>query len=183
MKQPVDCVHVTCCGFGERAGNASLEQIAVILEKKLKRKTLIDLSKLRELSHFVQSVFLTPVHPHAPIVGSKVFLHESGIHQKGILFESSTYQFLNPEDFGAETGLVLGKHSGRRMRALIAEESGCTEEEVEELQRLLVNKGKAELESSFVEAISVIRKRAFVGLTQKAAVELLSRREGSSDIN
>ena len=116
MHPSVECVQVTMCGLGERAGNASLEQVAVLLETKLARKTGINLAGLAGLARFVEDIFLTPIHPHQPVVGGKVFLHESGLHQKGMLSDDTTYQFLDPGRFGRESDLVLGKHSG---------DSGC----------------------------------------------------------
>lgn len=171
--RPVDCVHVTCCGFGERAGNASLEQVAVVLTTKLGRETGLDLPTLGVLADFVQKAFLTPIHPHAPILGSKVFLHESGIHQKGMLSEKSSYQFLDPGMFGAQAGFILGKHSGRRLRAAIAAAAGCDEEAVLELQRRLVEENGDRLRDDFLRCLTFIRDCTFKGMTKDEAVNAL----------
>jgi homocitrate synthase NifV len=115
---PVDIVHVTTCGFGERAGNASLEQVVTILEKKIdgfQGKTGVDLKKLKGLAESVERAFLTPVGAHAPVIGSKVFTHESGLHQRGLEKNQSSYQFLDPEEFAQKQVLVFGKHSGSAM--------------------------------------------------------------------
>ncbi|HXT64143.1 MAG TPA: LeuA family protein [Pyrinomonadaceae bacterium] len=176
LNPPLDCIHVTSCGFGERAGNASLEQIAVLLETKLKRTSPIDLGGLGTLTDFVQKAFLTPVHPHAPVIGSKVFLHESGIHQKGMLRQRSSFQFLDPNLLGVTVDLILGKHSGRRMRLAIAEEAGCSEEEVWELQKAIVGRDKLEVEAAFLLAIEALRTKAFIGLSQHDAVTFLRDR-------
>ncbi len=172
----VDCVHVTSCGFGERAGNASLEQVAVLLRTKLKREASIDFQRLNELTNFVQKIFLTAIHPHAPVIGSKVFLHESGIHQKAMLNENRTFQFLDPDWFGSSSDLILGKHSGKRMREEIAQQAHCSEDDVLELQRSLLGIDKHDIEDSFMKAIQALYKRTFIGLNQPDAVNLLKRK-------
>jgi isopropylmalate/homocitrate/citramalate synthase len=176
-----DCVHVTSCGFGERAGNASLEQVAVVLETKLARESFVDFRKLNELTSFVQKVFLTPIHPHAPVIGSKVFLHESGIHQKAMLNESRTFQFLNPSLFGRDAGMILGKHSGKRMREEIAKQAGCAEAEVARLQQALLSLDKKALEELFVKALRELYDQTFIGLSQDDAVKLLREGRGRAD--
>lgn len=170
---PVDCVHVTSCGFGERAGNASLEQMAVLFEAKLELGAGIDLKKVVELTRFVQDVFLTPIHTHAPVIGSKVFLHESGIHQKAMLNESRTFQFLDPQRFGRSADLILGKHSGKRLREEIARQAGCREEDVCELQRALLSIDKQRIKEVFTRAARAIYEQNFIGLSQGEAVEAL----------
>jgi len=139
MRPAVDCVHVTSCGFGERAGNASLEQIAVILALKLHRPTGIRLDHLLSLCQYTEAVFSTSAGVHAPVIGEKVFSHESGLHQRALLKNSRSYQFLNPEHFGRQVRLVLGKHSGRDFREYVALMAGCSEAEVASLQQRFVN--------------------------------------------
>jgi homocitrate synthase NifV len=173
LSPPIDCLHVTICGFGERAGNASLEQVAVLAEKKMGMRTTLDLRKLRSLAELAAEIFLTPIYPHAPILGGKVFSHESGLHQRGLLNDNATYQYLDPSEFGAETTLILGKHSGRYLRRAIAERVGCGGEKVSELQRSLATRDKALAKNSIREFMREYSLRSCQGLELENAVSLL----------
>lgn len=107
--------HVTATinGLGERAGNASLEEVIFSLIDLYGRKVNIELSLLPRLCEKVAAasgVFLTPTKP---IVGLNVFRHESGVHVDGMLKDPSTYESINPERLGRRHELLLGKHSGR----------------------------------------------------------------------
>jgi len=108
---------VTINGIGERAGNASLEEVVMALATrapKLGLTTGIDATQLVRTSRLVSSVTGIPVQPNKAIVGANAFAHESGIHQDGMLKHASTYEIMRPESVGAtQTRLVLGKHSGR----------------------------------------------------------------------
>jgi isopropylmalate/homocitrate/citramalate synthase len=165
----VDCVHVTVCGYGERAGNASLEQLAVLLATRLRRDPGLDLGRLPELARLAAELFLTPVGAHAPVVGWKVFLHESGLHQRALLEDPTTYQVLDPAGVGARTGLVLGKHTGRGLRQHIAAEAGCTEEEVLCLQEQVHRQAKALARAALRDAAAA----PFLGLEAGEAIERL----------
>jgi len=173
LAPPVDSVHVTTCGFGERAGNASLEQMAAILELKLYRRTSLRLDRLRDLAGYVEEVFLTPLDAHAPVVGSKVFLHESALHQKGMLRDASAYQYLDPALFGGRSKMVLGKHSGSRLRRSIAERAGCDEAAVCELQRAAVGRDKAEAKATFRRSVEAARRCSMRGIEDDEAVSRL----------
>jgi isopropylmalate/homocitrate/citramalate synthase len=142
---PVDCVHATACGYGERAGNASIEQLAILLDLRLRRAPGLDLRRLVELARYAAEEFSTPVGAHAPVIGWKVFLHESGLHQRGLLEDFTTYQILDPGQVGASTELVLGKHSGRALRRWIASQAECSEADVLELQERLVREPAVEV--------------------------------------
>lgn len=169
MDPPIDALHLTTCGFGERAGNASLEQIATILETKMGRNTL-QLSGLPQLTGYVEEIFLTPLSAHAPVVGSKVFLHESALHQKGMLKDSSSYQYLDPVRLGKRAKMVLGKHSGKSLRQLIAYKAECDEESVCRLQHDLVNRDKTEAKTRFRRAIEDQRRCGIMGKDEETAV-------------
>ena len=110
-------VEVTINGIGERAGNASLEEVVMALATrapKLGLATGIDTTQLVRTSRLVSSVTNVVVPPNKAVVGANAFAHESGIHQDGMLKHSSTYEIMRPESVGAtQTRLVLGKHSGR----------------------------------------------------------------------
>jgi isopropylmalate/homocitrate/citramalate synthase len=173
MDPPVDALHVTTCGFGERAGNASLEQMAILLETKFGRKTL-ELSRLTDLTEYVEEIFLTPLSAHAPVVGSKVFLHESALHQKGMLRDSASYQYLDPVRLGGRSRMVLGKHSGKSLRQWIADRAECGEDSVCSLQRDLVTADKSEAKATFRRALQEIRQCSMVGKEEENAVSDLN---------
>ncbi|MEE4218058.1 MAG: 2-isopropylmalate synthase [Xanthomonadales bacterium] len=110
-------VECTINGIGERAGNASLEEVVMALRTRHDRyglETGIDASKLYPASRIVTAVTGSRVQPNKAIVGRNAFAHEAGIHQDGILKHAETYEIMKPETVGVpENNLVLGKHSGR----------------------------------------------------------------------
>jgi 2-isopropylmalate synthase len=110
-------VECTINGIGERAGNASMEELVMILRT---RRDLIDLDtlvvteNLYPASRLVSSITGISVQPNKAIVGDNAFAHESGIHQDGLLKEKETYEIMTPESVGiSHSTLVMGKHSGR----------------------------------------------------------------------
>ncbi len=108
---------VTINGIGERAGNASLEEVVMAIRTrgdKIGLRTGIDTTQLCRTSKLVSRSTSYPVPPNKSIVGANAFAHESGIHQDGMIKNAQTYEIMRPEDVGAtQTMLVLGKHSGR----------------------------------------------------------------------
>lgn len=110
-------VECTINGIGERAGNASLEEIVMAIKTRkdmFKIDTNIDTKQIIKTSRLVTHLTGVPVQPNKAIVGENAFAHESGIHQDGILKKRTTYEIMNPSDIGLKEGkLVLGKHSGR----------------------------------------------------------------------
>ncbi len=110
-------VECTVNGIGERAGNASMEEIVMGLNTRRDFygcATGIKTEEIYRASRLVSRLTGFVVPPNKAIVGANAFRHESGIHQDGILKERSTYEIMKPEDVGfIGTGLVLGKHSGR----------------------------------------------------------------------
>ncbi|MCU1278086.1 MAG: leuA, partial [bacterium] len=119
---------VTINGIGERAGNCALEEVVMALHTRLwlhKLRTGIDPSQLTRTSRLVATVTGFPVPPNKPIVGANAFVHESGIHQDGMLKNAETYEIMQPQTVGAgTTQLALGKHSGRHAFARRLEELG-----------------------------------------------------------
>ncbi|MDP8213736.1 MAG: 2-isopropylmalate synthase [Candidatus Euphemobacter frigidus] len=110
---------VECCinGLGERAGNASLEEVVMAL--KVRKDfwgvtTGINTRQIYKTSRLVSHLTGIPVQRNKAIVGENAFAHEAGIHQDGILKERTTYEIMRPQDVGVPKSLlVLGKHSGR----------------------------------------------------------------------
>lgn len=110
-------VECTINGLGERAGNASLEEIVMALRTRTDHygcDTNINAQKLYPTSRLVSTITGMNVQRNKAIVGQNAFAHEAGIHQHGMLQERTTYEIMRPEDVGfVGTNLVLGKHSGR----------------------------------------------------------------------
>jgi 2-isopropylmalate synthase len=123
-------VECTINGIGERAGNASLEEIAMILRTRkniFPADTRIVTEKIYPTSRLVTSITGVSVQPNKAIVGANAFAHESGIHQDGLLKAKLTYEIMTPESVGiSKSSLVLGKHSGRHAFRDRIEELGYT---------------------------------------------------------
>ncbi len=111
-------VECTVNGLGERAGNAALEEIVMILKTRndayAQYKTNINTKEIYPTSKLVANITGITPQPNKAIVGKNAFAHESGIHQDGVLKNKSTYEIMRAEDIGLnKNSLVLGKHSGR----------------------------------------------------------------------
>src|SRR5512137_1833804 len=110
-------VECTINGIGERAGNASLEEVVMALKTRadvFHVATGVHTEKLYPASKLVQQVTGNPVQRNKAIVGQNAFAHEAGIHQHGMLTHRETYEIMRPEEVGfTRSQLVLGKHSGR----------------------------------------------------------------------
>jgi len=110
-------VEVTVNGIGERAGNASLEEVAMALRVRADHYGVahnLDATRLGEASRLVSIVTGFSVPPNKAIVGANAFAHEAGIHQHGVLKDRQTYEIMAAEDVGADAqGIRLGRHSGR----------------------------------------------------------------------
>ncbi len=110
-------VECTINGLGERAGNASLEEIVMAVRTRadvFPVETRIDTTQIVPASKLVSQITGYPVQPNKAIVGANAFAHESGIHQDGVLKHRETYEIMRAEDVGwGANKLVLGKHSGR----------------------------------------------------------------------
>lgn len=108
---------VTVNGIGERAGNTSLEEVALSLKTRFPYyglETGIDTTEITKVSRMVSNYTGIPVQPNKAIVGANAFAHEAGIHQDGMLKHHETYEIMRPETVGLQqSSLVLGKHSGR----------------------------------------------------------------------
>jgi len=121
-------VEVTINGVGERAGNTSLEEVAMTLHTRQKMfglRTNIDTTQIIKTSRLVSNYMGMPVQPNKAIVGANAFAHESGIHQAGMLKNAETFEIMTPESVGlTQSRLVLGKHSGRHALKKRLEELG-----------------------------------------------------------
>lgn len=110
-------VECTINGLGERAGNASLEEVVMAVKTRsdlFSVQTRIETTQIVPASKLVSSITGYPVQPNKAIVGANAFAHESGIHQDGVLKHRETYEIMRAQDVGwTQNKLVLGKHSGR----------------------------------------------------------------------
>ena len=110
-------VECTINGLGERAGNTALEEVVMAMRVRndiMPYRTGIDTTKIINISRRVATVSGFAVQYNKAIVGKNAFLHESGIHQDGVLKNAETFEIMKPEDIGLhDTNLVMGKHSGR----------------------------------------------------------------------
>lgn len=109
-------VEVTINGIGERAGNTSLEEIAMIFKshKECGITTNINTTKIYGISRTVSSLMNMPIQPNKAIVGRNAFAHSSGIHQDGVLKNVQTYEIIDPKDVGIDdNAIVLTARSGR----------------------------------------------------------------------
>ena len=123
-------IECTVNGIGERAGNASLEEIVMALrvrQDRLPYDTAINSEKLFESSQLLTTLTAEPVQANKAIVGRNAFAHEAGIHQDGVLKDARTYEIMRPQDVGqAPDQLVLGRHSGRHAVQRRCEQLGFT---------------------------------------------------------
>lgn len=110
-------VEVTINGVGERAGNTSLEEVAMALQTRQRYynlRTNIDTTQIMKTSRMVSNYMGMPVQPNKAVVGANAFAHESGIHQDGVLKDAENFEIMTPDSVGLhQSRLVLGKHSGR----------------------------------------------------------------------
>jgi len=135
--------HVTVNGMGERAGMADLAAATLALRNIYGVDLGIRTERLWALRRLVEEATQSPVLPWHPVTGSNVFSHESGIHVKAMLKDTSTFEPFAPEQVGGERRYVLGKHSGRALIDLLLRENG-------------IEPAKAELDS----ALEWVREQA-----------------------
>jgi 2-isopropylmalate synthase len=156
-------VECTINGIGERAGNASLEEIVMAMRVRADRlpyDTSIATEHIYNSSRMLSSLTGEPVQANKAIVGRNAFAHEAGIHQDGMLKDRRTYEIMRPEDVGVPaTTLVLGKHSGRhavqhRLQQLGAEVSRL---ELDRLYRRMIALADAQKTVSDSELLEMVR--------------------------
>ncbi len=130
-------VECTINGLGERAGNASLEEVVMAVRTRhdlFSCDTRLDTTRILNCSRLVSNITGFPVQPNKAIVGANAFAHESGIHQDGVLKSRETYEIMCAEDVGwSQNRMVLGKHSGRNAFRARLRELGIVFESEEEI--------------------------------------------------
>jgi len=170
--------HATINGVGERAGNASLEEVVTGLEILYDVKTKIKMENLYNTSKLVEKLTRVVIPANKPIVGENAFTHESGIHTSAILRDTSAYEPITPEMVGRKRQLVLGKHAGGASVKAIIQELGykATDEQMKEILiriKDLGDKGKLVTDAdvrTIVETVLQIRSEKRVKLEDLSIV-------------
>jgi 2-isopropylmalate synthase len=159
-------VECTINGIGERAGNASLEEIVMAMRVRPDRyayDTGIVSEQLFPASQLLSEITRVPVQPNKAVTGRNAFAHEAGIHQDGMLKNPLTYEIMTPQSVGVpDSKLVLGKHSGRHALGLRCEQLGFQfdRRELDEIYRrfvVLADKIKHVEEDHLLELIQQVR--------------------------
>ncbi len=159
-------VECTINGIGERAGNASLEEIVMAMRVRPDRyvyDTGIVSEQLFPASQMLSEITGVPVQPNKAVTGRNAFAHEAGIHQDGMLKNPLTYEIMTPQSVGVpDSKLVLGKHSGRHALGLRCEQLGFQfdRRELDEVYRrfvVLADKIKHVEEHHLLELIQQVR--------------------------
>lgn len=168
---------VTINGYGERAGNAPLDEVVIGTETLLGLKTQIKKEKLYQLAQLAEKYIMIPIHQQKPIVGQKAFTHEAGIHVHGILKERATYELIDPALLNRKTHFVIGKHTGDAlMQAKLTELNYKTDKETRQRIRNTII-GYLEIhKSDRVEQFSLARKNIenlTRGITDKELTKII----------
>jgi isopropylmalate/homocitrate/citramalate synthase len=124
LEHGIACVNTTVNGIGERAGNASFEELVMALEELYHVDTHIDKKALFKLSRRVEEVAGVPVAFNKAVVGYNAFTHESGIHTDGVIKNTLTYEPMQVESLGRRRRFVFGKHTGTRAVESRLQEAG-----------------------------------------------------------
>ena len=155
-----ECAHVTINGIGERAGNASLEELVMALNSlqfEQKWETNIKKELLYETSRYVSKIVGITVQPNKAIVGENAFGHESGIHTHGVLNNPLTYEPISPEIVGRTRWLQVGKHAGIHGMNAMLKEYGIipNEEQTKKILEKVKNIGDQGKQVTEVELLSL----------------------------
>ena len=119
-----DIISCSLLGLGERAGNTSLEEFAGVLRYLKGCYHDFNFVRLKKLCQQIALWIGDPIPAYKPLIGERIYSHESGIHVDGLLKEASTYEFFPPEQMGENRKLVLGKHSGKKAIRYLAHLDG-----------------------------------------------------------
>ena len=175
--------HTCINGYGERAGNAALDEVATILER-LGIKTGIDLTRMPELSQVCEKYFGKPLSQYKPIVGDYAFSHESGLHIAAILAHPLTYEPINPRMVGRRRKFYYGKFSGSKsiIYAMQNKIKVLDLDIPEEIIRKIVNEVKSKHETTSKEELrksfKIVKeelKKMTEGVSDKDFFEIVNR--------
>jgi 2-isopropylmalate synthase len=138
IEEGADFPHVCVNGYGERAGNAALEEVVLALEILYNRRTGLKVEKLFELSLLAEKIFCIPIPVHKAISGGNAFTHESGIHLKAMLFHPMAYEPVDPRIVGRVRQISFGKLSGSAgVKAVLQRELKGVELSDEQVSKVL----------------------------------------------
>lgn len=157
LESGVEVPHACVNGLGERAGNASLEELVMALEVLYGRKTGLDISRLYEASTLVERLSGIPIPVNKAVVGYNAFSHESGIHADGVIKATATYEPMQPEAVGRERRFIFGKHTGSTAVLDKLRRAGvdATKDQVALLVQMIketAERGSKEEQTRFIEA-------------------------------
>ena len=172
LEAGAEWVSTTVNGIGERAGNASLESIIMSLLKLYNLDLPFKISKIYELSRFVEKASGLPIPKNKAIVGEHMFTHESGIHVDGVLKFPYTYESFLPDEIGMSRRIVIGKHSGKHAVW-------------DKLKELGIEVSKDELLEivGAVKEVAISRKSALTDEELKAIAENVLKRKKNGEDN
>jgi 2-isopropylmalate synthase len=182
-------VECTINGIGERAGNASLEEVVMAMRVRPDRypyETAIRTDQLFPSSQLLTEITGVPVQPNKAIIGRNAFAHEAGIHQDGMIKNPLTYEIMTPQSVGVpSTRLVLGKHSGRHALGLRCEQLGFkfSLRELDEIYRdfMVLADGVKTVKDHHV--LELIRKHQTQPLSKSAAATQSESAPGASVVD
>ena len=183
VEEGVTVPHTCVAGFGERAGNAPLEEVVMALEILYNVRTGVKTEKLYELAQLTEKYFAIPLPVHKAIIGDNTFSHEAGIHVHGMLAHSLCYEPIPPTLVGRETKFHLGKFTGRHIieKRLEVEGIEATREQVrdvvEKIKRLQERREKAEILRIFHQIKGLIREIR-KGVTDQEFWEIIEETTG-----
>ena len=170
---------LTVNGIGERAGNASLEEVVMAAGNLLKVKHHIKTDKLYKLSRLVEDYSGIIIAPNKSIVGYNAFRHESGIHVDGILKNLETYEPVRPDEVGRDRAFVLGKHSGRSLVRRLLQERGI-DAKASEVDRIVADVKKEKESDSkgafqFMKNIVEVFNQKHLGFDERVFWNIVQR--------
>ncbi len=180
-------VECTVNGIGERAGNASLEEIVMSLRVRKDRfgaDTAVRTEEISKASRLVSKITGMAVQPNKAIVGANAFAHTSGIHQDGLLKDKSTYEIMRPESIGlVQSKLVMGKLSGRHAFRKRLEELGyaLSEEEINSAFERFKRLGDQKKEV-YEEDLEVILSEAMTKVPERYVLKSLMTESGTNRV-
>lgn len=168
IKEGITQIECTINGIGERAGNASLEEVVAIIDTKkdvYNSTTNLDTTKIYKISKIVSKAINKEIPDNKPIVEKNAFKHEAGIHQAGVLKNKETYEILDSEKYEIKTdSIVIGIHSGKnafidKMKKLGYEvDEYDIEKIIEEQIRRMEENNNMYKEEEFIDTIKKYKK-------------------------
>ena len=186
-------ISVTANGYGERAGNVKLHEYAVALRVLYGVEIPgFKYNKLRDLARFMERVSGIPMQQHEPIIGAKVFAHESGIHTHGVLIDRRIYEAVPSELVGGKTSFIFGKHSGvalvedtlrKRSEKLAAAgievDSALAQAVTEEIKRLREERAASSKSEETIDAYEEAMRQLSISEDDVAEIAIAMRSTGA----